>query len=116
MTTAHPPSPPTRQLAPGAVLSLRISRPGQQLCVSQGRVWVTLHGAPDDHFIAAGQSLALPRGARVLMECDSAEPALWTLVSAQAAPSGKPAGLADNAHHEHARIPPNQHHLVPQRP
>lgn len=36
--------------------------------VACGRVWLTIEGDPDDHLLARGQSLTLPRGARVLVQ------------------------------------------------
>ena len=36
--------------------------------VACGRVWLTIEGDPDDHLLARGQSLGLPRGARVLVQ------------------------------------------------
>jgi quercetin dioxygenase-like cupin family protein len=107
MTTALHPTPSSGQLAPGAVLSLRIARPGVQLSVTQGRLWVTLQGEPDDHFITAGHTLALPRGARLLLECDSAEPAVWALALPNTAASAAPQ-VPDNRTHEHARNAPPQ--------
>ena len=115
MNTAHTPSPSSGQLAPGALLSLRAARAGLQLQVSQGRVWATLQGAPDDHFIAAGQTLALPRGARLLLQGDSAEPAVWALTAAQASPPlvSTATPVADNRRHEPVRTAP-AHTLRPQ--
>jgi hypothetical protein len=114
MTTALHPSPSSGQLAPGALLNLRVARSGLQLSVSSGRLWVTLQGAPDDHFITAGQTLTLPRGAQLLMECDSAVPAAWVL-AVPSLPAPAAPRVPDNRGHEHARIAPPQP-LFPHRP
>jgi len=42
-----------------------------ELQVLAGRVWVTQSGDEDDHFLAAGDTLALRRGALALIEAES---------------------------------------------
>ena len=50
------------------------------LCLLRGRVWITIEGEPQDWFVGAGEALTLPPGRRIVIECDSAEPARlhWT--------------------------------------
>jgi quercetin dioxygenase-like cupin family protein len=62
------------ELARGEVIALH-GRRGQILQVSAGRVWLTQSGDPDDHFVAAGEQLALRRNDRVVIEGDSEGPA-----------------------------------------
>lgn len=47
---------------------------GATLDVLRGRVWVTASNQLDDHFVDAGQRLALPGRSRVVIsgECDAA--------------------------------------------
>lgn len=47
---------------------------GATLDVLRGRVWVTASNQLDDHFVDAGQRLALPARSRVVIsgECDAA--------------------------------------------
>lgn len=42
--------------------------PRERVRVTCGRVWVTIEGDLDDHLLTRGQSLPLPRGARVLAQ------------------------------------------------
>jgi hypothetical protein len=44
------------------------SRGRERIRVTCGRVWLTVEGDLDDHVLARGQSLQLPRGARVLLQ------------------------------------------------
>ncbi|MDH4059569.1 MAG: DUF2917 domain-containing protein [Aquincola sp.] len=44
------------------------SRGRERVRVTCGRVWLTVEGDLDDHVLARGQSLPLPRGARVLVQ------------------------------------------------
>jgi Protein of unknown function (DUF2917) len=39
-----------------------------QIRVSDGTLWLTVDGEPDDVFLACGQGVALPAGARVLVQ------------------------------------------------
>lgn len=49
------------------------SRRGASLNVLRGRVWVTASNQLDDHFVDAGQRLAMPGRSRVVIsgECDA---------------------------------------------
>lgn len=58
----------------------REARAGARLQVEAGRAWITVSGDPEDHFLAAGDSLHLPAAGRLVVEGDSATPArirLW---------------------------------------
>jgi hypothetical protein len=59
-------SPVVLQLQDGELLPLD----GLWLSVVRGRVWITQAGDPDDHFLDAGQSMRLPRGARALLSAE----------------------------------------------
>jgi Protein of unknown function (DUF2917) len=43
-------------------------RGATQIRVSHGSLWLTVDGEPDDIFIECGQGVALPPGARVLVQ------------------------------------------------
>lgn len=58
--------------------------PGDVLRVLRGRLWVTQTGHAEDHFVAAGQSLALGRG-RVVVEADLGVTAVYRCDRAEAA-------------------------------
>jgi hypothetical protein len=58
------------QLAAGELHRWRSART-VELQVLAGRVWVTQSGDEDDHFLAAGDTLALRRGALALIEAES---------------------------------------------
>lgn len=58
----------TLQLRPGQIVRAESA----WLSVVRGRVWVTQAGDPDDHFLAAGQSLRLAAGRRALVQADGA--------------------------------------------
>src|SRR6266571_3554174 len=59
-------SPVVLQLQDGELLPLD----GLWLSVVRGRVWITQACDPDDHFLDAGQSMRLPRGARALLSAE----------------------------------------------
>jgi quercetin dioxygenase-like cupin family protein len=59
------------QLAAGELHRWRSAR-AVELQVLAGRVWVTQSGDEDDHFLAAGDTLALRRGALALIEAEDA--------------------------------------------
>jgi hypothetical protein len=73
-TNVHAPVAGGRALAEGVAISLRPARAGQ-LRVLSGRAWITLGGPYagrgnelGDQFVAAGSSLAVAPGARLVME------------------------------------------------
>lgn len=69
-------------LHPGRTARLERSR-GARLRVTAGRLWVTLGDAPDDHFIGAGESLAIARDRGVVIESDGRSPAVVRLLPAR---------------------------------
>lgn len=92
---SHPQAPALSEgcdLAPHRAQSVH-AREARRLHILHGRVWLTLGGAdqPGDHFLAAGDSLLLPAGARAVFEAYPAQqPVRWACsagVGAQAAPS-----------------------------
>lgn len=52
---------------------------GASLTVLAGRLWITLEGDPDDHFVAAGQVWTAAQSGRCLIQGDAADGArsLW---------------------------------------
>jgi hypothetical protein len=70
-------------LQPRSARSLRPVEPCR-LHILQGRVWLTLSGAgaSGDHFLAAGDSLALPAGCHAVMEPYPAQPVRWACTQA----------------------------------
>lgn len=65
---------PVLSLARRATLRLQLRR-GARIAVGAGRIWLTEHGDPDDHFIAAGSEHVVRRGGAVVLEGDSEMPA-----------------------------------------
>ncbi len=64
------------------------------LTVIEGRVWITVEGAPDDHWLGAGQSLEVGAGRLVVIESGSVASCI-----ALAQPAGaKPGCLGRMAH------------------
>lgn len=60
--------PTSIDLPPGRAVTLP-ARPGHLLRVTQGRVWLTRSGDPDDHFVDAGERVPLDRhGGPVVIE------------------------------------------------
>lgn len=55
-----------RRLVPGQVL--RLPRRGGELTVLHGRLWLTLHNDPGDHFIEAGQRVRLGANENAVVE------------------------------------------------
>ncbi len=72
---------PALSLARGAVHRREVAA-GASLRVLAGRLWITLDGDPDDHFIAAGQGWTATRAGRCVIQgdADSAAASLcrWT--------------------------------------
>ena len=74
------PLSPRRVLPRGHVTSL--SRPHDgilRIAVEQGRLWLTQEGDPDDHFIAAGEDIALCGPGTVVLESDGAADAVFAV-------------------------------------
>lgn len=58
-----------RFVEPGTALTLRAADHDRQLRVRDGRVWLTLTGGGlPDHWLDAGDELALPAGAEAVVE------------------------------------------------
>lgn len=80
---------PPACLARGQVVRLRLARP-MRLELHAGRVWLTWPGDLDDHFIAAGESLALGPVADLVVEGDGEGTAQLTWVPAAGARARRP--------------------------
>lgn len=59
--------PALTQLAPGALMTLPRGS-GHGIAVFAGLAWVTEEDDPDDHFVAAGESLRLKGEGRVVVQ------------------------------------------------
>lgn len=62
----------TWHLADGRALTLAGAAEARRLAVARGRVWLTLSGTADepaqDHWLEAGQAIALPPGQTAVLE------------------------------------------------
>lgn len=58
----------TTRLAPGQALTLAAARGPRRLVVTHGRLWLTLSGGVDDHWLRAGEGLTLPAGQAAVVE------------------------------------------------
>ncbi|MGM9482993.1 DUF2917 domain-containing protein [Roseateles sp. NT4] len=58
----------TTRLAPGQALTLAAARTPRRLVVMGGRVWLTISGGTDDHWLAAGEGLTLVAGQEAVVE------------------------------------------------
>ncbi|WP_293504370.1 DUF2917 domain-containing protein [Roseateles sp.] len=58
----------TTRLAPGQALTLAAARGPRRLVVTSGRLWLTLSGGGDDHWLRAGEGLTLAAGREVVVE------------------------------------------------
>ncbi len=58
----------TTRLGPGQALTLAAVRAPRRLVVTHGRLWVTLAGCADDHWLSAGDGLIVPAGGRAVVE------------------------------------------------
>lgn len=58
----------TTRLAPGQALTLAAVRGPRRLVVTHGRLWLTVSGGTDDHWLDAGQGLTLAPGQEVVVE------------------------------------------------
>ncbi len=70
------PERPALSLACGAMHRREITA-GATLRVHSGRLWITLDGDPDDHFITAGQRWTAPRAGRCVIQGDAAGTSTW---------------------------------------
>jgi Protein of unknown function (DUF2917) len=58
----------TTQLKPGHALTLAAARGPRRLVVTGGRLWLTVSGATDDHWLHAGEGLTLAAGQEAVVE------------------------------------------------
>ena len=58
----------TTRLAPGQALTLAAARMPRRLVVTEGRLWLTISGGTDDHWLRAGEGLTLAAGQEVVVE------------------------------------------------
>ena len=58
----------TTRLAAGQALTLSAARTPRRLIVTAGRLWVTLAGQADDHWLQAGEGLTLAKGQQAVVE------------------------------------------------
>lgn len=58
----------TTRLAPGQALTLAAARAPRRLVVLGGRLWLTLAGGTDDHWLGAGEGLTLAAGQEAVIE------------------------------------------------
>lgn len=58
----------TTRLASGQALTLAAVRGPRRLVVTQGRLWVTVAGQPDDHWLCSGEGLTLAGGQAAVVE------------------------------------------------
>ncbi|MFG6430829.1 DUF2917 domain-containing protein [Roseateles sp. LYH14W] len=58
----------TTQLKPGQALTLAASRGPRRLVVTSGRLWLTLSGGSDDHWLRSGEGLTLTAGQEAVVE------------------------------------------------
>lgn len=74
------PLSPRRVLPRGHVTCLNRPHDGiLRIAVEHGRLWLTQEGDPDDHFIAAGEDLALCGPGAVVLESDGAVDAVFSV-------------------------------------
>jgi ferric-dicitrate binding protein FerR (iron transport regulator) len=58
----------TTRLTPGQALTLDATRAPRRLVVTSGRLWLTVTGGCDDHWLAAGEGLTLAAGQQAVVE------------------------------------------------
>lgn len=58
----------TTRLPPGQALTLAAARTPRRLVVTAGRLWLTVPGSADDHWLQAGQGLTLAAGQAAVVE------------------------------------------------
>jgi ferric-dicitrate binding protein FerR (iron transport regulator) len=58
----------TTRLTPGQALTLAATRAPRRLVVTSGRLWLTVTGGCDDHWLAAGEGLTLAAGQQAVVE------------------------------------------------
>ncbi|MBI3348610.1 MAG: DUF2917 domain-containing protein [Burkholderiales bacterium] len=58
----------TTRLTPRQALTLATARGPRRLVVTRGRLWLTVTGGTDDHWLQAGEGLTLATGQEVVVE------------------------------------------------
>ena len=58
----------TTRLQPGQALTLGAARTPRRLVVTCGRLWLTVSGGADDHWLAAGEGFTLAAGRAAVVE------------------------------------------------
>ena len=58
----------TTRLAPGQALTLAAARAPRRLVVTSGRLWLTISGGTDDHWLRAGEGLTVSAGQEIVAE------------------------------------------------
>jgi len=58
----------TTQLSTGQALTLAAARGPRRLVVTSGRLWLTVSGGTDDHWLRAGEGLTLAAGQEAVVE------------------------------------------------
>ena len=58
----------TTRLQPGQALTLAAARGPRRLVVTSGRLWLTVSGGTDDHWLCAGEGLTLAAGQAAVAE------------------------------------------------
>lgn len=58
----------TTRLVPGQALTLRAAGAPRRLVVTSGRLWLTVSGGTDDHWLRAGEGLTLAARQEVVIE------------------------------------------------
>lgn len=58
----------TTPLPPGQALTLAAGRASRRLVVTSGRLWLTVSGGTDDHWLSAGEGLTLAAGQEAVVE------------------------------------------------
>lgn len=58
----------TTRLGRGQALTLAAARGPRRLVVTGGRLWLTVTGGSDDHWLQAGEGLTLAAGQEVVVE------------------------------------------------
>ncbi|MFM2342917.1 MAG: hypothetical protein RLZZ592_2570 [Pseudomonadota bacterium] len=107
---------PRRVLPRGHVTCL--SRPHDgilRIAVEHGRLWLTQEGDPDDHFIAAGEDIALCGPGTVVIESDGAADAAFS-VSFGPAPVSEPVPVPAQASAASVSATAGASGAVPARP
>lgn len=58
----------TTRLAPGQALTVAATRAPRRLVVTSGRLWLTVSGGTDDHWLRAGEGLTVAAGQEIVAE------------------------------------------------